>query len=136
MSQPDLIESGGEHAAAETFRQRHPETFTRYLARRKTVFLVAYAGYVCAYRVRNNFKLTSEALRLAHGWSLSQVGLVLTAVTVAYGFGKFIMGMVVDRCSFPFRPPLDALSRAAPPREPRPFSLPFRRCPRLPAISP
>lgn len=89
----------GDHDAAAEFRRQHPETFARYLARRKTVFLVAYAGYVCAYLVRNNFKLTSEALRLDHGWSLTQVGLILTAFTVTYGFGKFIMGMVVDRTS-------------------------------------
>lgn len=89
-----------DHAdAAEAFRRRHPETFARYLARRRMVFLVAYVGYVCAYLVRNNFKLTSEALRLAHGWTLTEVGLVLTAFTVTYGFGKFIMGMVVDRTS-------------------------------------
>lgn len=89
-----------DHAdASEAFRQRHPETFTRYLARRRTVFLVAYVGYVCAYLVRNNFKLSSEALRLAHGWTLTEVGVVLTAFTVTYGFGKFIMGMVVDRTS-------------------------------------
>lgn len=63
------------------------------------VFFVAYVGYVCAYLVRNNFKLTSEALRIANGWSLTQVGFILTAFTVTYGFGKFIMGMVVDRTS-------------------------------------
>lgn len=85
--------------ASEAFRQKHPETFARYLARRRMVFFVAYVGYVCAYLVRNNFKLTSESLRLANGWSLTQVGLILTAFTVTYGFGKFIMGMVVDRTS-------------------------------------
>lgn len=63
------------------------------------VFAVAYVGYVCAYLVRNNFKLTSEELRLANGWSLTQVGLILTAFTITYGFGKFFMGMVVDRTS-------------------------------------
>lgn len=88
-----------EHDPAEAFRRQHPETFARYLARRKMVFFVAYVGYVCAYLVRNNFKLTSEALRIANGWSLTQVGLILTAFTVTYGFGKFIMGMVVDRTS-------------------------------------
>ncbi|MBL9192647.1 MAG: MFS transporter [Opitutaceae bacterium] len=88
-----------EHAASENYRRRQPETFARYLSRRKCVFAVAYAGYVCAYLVRNNFKLTSEALRLANGWSLTQVGLILTAFTVTYGVGKFVMGMVVDRTS-------------------------------------
>lgn len=87
------------HDASGEFRRRHPESFARYLARRKVVFLVAYVGYVCAYLVRNNFKLTSEELRLASGWSLTQVGLILTAFTITYGFGKFFMGMVVDRTS-------------------------------------
>ena len=85
--------------ASEAFRRKRPETFARYLARRKVVFLVAYVGYVCAYLVRNNFKLTSEEMRLANGWSLTQVGLILTAFTITYGFGKFFMGMVVDRTS-------------------------------------
>ncbi|MBX3749180.1 MAG: MFS transporter [Opitutaceae bacterium] len=84
---------------SEEFSKQHPETFARYLARRKWVFFVAYVGYVCAYLVRNNFKLTSETLRIENGWSLTQVGLVLTAFTITYGFGKFVMGVVVDRTS-------------------------------------
>lgn len=83
----------------DDFKATHPETFRSYLARRKVVFLVAYIGYVCAYLVRNNFKLTSESLRLEHDWSLTSIGLVLTGFTIAYGFGKFFMGMVVDRLS-------------------------------------
>lgn len=85
--------------SARAFAEQHPTTFRAYLARRKVVFLVAYVGYVCAYLVRNNFKLTSEQLRLDNGWSLTQIGLVLTAFTITYGFGKFFMGMVVDRTS-------------------------------------
>lgn len=88
-----------EHGDEAAFRRNHPETFARYIARRKWVFVVAYVGYVCAYLVRNNFKLTSEALRLEHGWTLTQVGLVLTAFTITYGFGKFFMGMLVDGTS-------------------------------------
>ncbi len=89
----------GDRDVSAAFRRSHPETFARYLARRKVVFAVAYVGYVCAYLVRNNFKLTSEELRLANHWSLTQVGLILTAFTITYGFGKFFMGMVVDRTS-------------------------------------
>jgi MFS transporter, OPA family, glycerol-3-phosphate transporter len=88
-----------EHDGVEEFRRKHPDTFVRYLARRKIVFLVAYIGYVCAYLVRNNFKLTSEKIRLASGWSLTEIGFILTAFTLTYGFGKFFMGMVVDRTS-------------------------------------
>lgn len=84
---------------AEEYRRNNRETFARYLARRRMVFLVAYVGYVCAYLVRNNFKLTSEKIRLAHNWSLTDIGIILTAFTITYGFGKFFMGMVVDRTS-------------------------------------
>ena len=89
----------GEAAYAERYRRANPVGFTQYLARRKVVFLVAYVGYVCAYLVRNNFKLQSEAIRLENGWELTQVGLILTAFTVTYGFAKFFMGMVGDRLS-------------------------------------
>lgn len=82
------------------FQEKEPETFARYLYRRKTIFAVAYIAYICAYLVRNNFKLTSEMLRLDYGWSLIDIGLVLTGFTIAYGFGKFFMGMVVDRFSY------------------------------------
>lgn len=83
----------------EEYAAKNPQTFRQYLARRKVVFLVAYVGYVCAYLVRNNFKLTSEEMRLANDWTLTQVGLVLTMFTITYGFGKFFMGMVVDKTS-------------------------------------
>ncbi|MBM3855548.1 MAG: MFS transporter, partial [Verrucomicrobia bacterium] len=96
---PTVDAASLEREGAEPFRQKNPETFARYLARQKIVFLVAYVGYVCAYLVRNNFKLTSEKIRLAHGWSLTEVGVILTAFTITYGFGKFFMGMVVDRTS-------------------------------------
>lgn len=97
MSRPEQVDRSPD-ASAE-YSRKHPVSFARYLARRKMVFAVAYVGYVCAYLVRNNFKLTSEELRLANGWSLTQVGLILTAFTITYGFGKFFMGMVVDRTS-------------------------------------
>ncbi|MHA6372398.1 MFS transporter [Actinotignum schaalii] len=81
------------------FAAAHPDTFAQYLRRRGMVFFVAYLGYVCAYLVRNNFKLRSEALRLENDWSLPQIGLVLTMFTITYGFGKFFMGMLSDRVS-------------------------------------
>jgi MFS transporter, OPA family, glycerol-3-phosphate transporter len=99
MAHQPVLPAAHEHDDVEKFRQQHPVTFGRYLARRKVVFVVAYLGYVCAYLVRNNFKLTSEKIRLASGWSLTEVGVILTAFTLTYGFGKFFMGMVVDRTS-------------------------------------
>ncbi|MGX1792566.1 MFS transporter [Microbacterium sp. NPDC055312] len=88
----------GRDPAAD-YRARHPEKFSNYLSRRKIVFLVAYVGYICAYFVRNNFKLQSENIRLEAGWELTQVGLILTAFTITYGVSKFVMGAVADRVS-------------------------------------
>ena len=88
-----------EKAYAKKFADEHPDTFAHYMKRRWVVFVVAYVGYVCAYLVRNNFKLQSEAIRLENGWELTQIGLILTAFTITYGFAKFFMGMVSDRMS-------------------------------------
>jgi OPA family glycerol-3-phosphate transporter-like MFS transporter len=49
--------------------------------------------------VRNNFKLQSENIRIENGWELTQIGLILTAFTITYGFAKFFMGAVADRVS-------------------------------------
>lgn len=97
MSTDENGTKAGQLAQARGDSSASCEPFVWYLRRRRQVFAVAYVGYVCAYLVRNNFKLTSEQLRLSEGWSLTQVGLILTCFTVTYGFGKFIMGMVVDR---------------------------------------
>ncbi|MFF3063526.1 MFS transporter [Oerskovia sp. NPDC057915] len=83
----------------DQYQRQQPEKFSTYMSRRKVVFLVAYVGYVCAYMVRNNFKLQSETIRLENGWELSQVGLILTAFTITYGFAKFFMGALADRVS-------------------------------------
>lgn len=92
-------ESGDGIDRSAEYRAAHPEKFAHYLARRKVVFLVAYVGYVCAYFVRNNFKLQSENIRLENGWELTQIGLILTAFTITYGISKFVMGAVADRVS-------------------------------------
>ncbi len=83
----------------DQYKATNPETFAKFVKRQWVIFAVAYFGYVCAYLVRNNFKLTSEAIRLENGWSLTQVGWILTCFTISYGLGKFFMGMIVDRVS-------------------------------------
>lgn len=83
----------------DQFKAANPETFAQFVKRQWVIFAVAYFGYVCAYLVRNNFKLTSEAIRLENGWSLTQIGWILTCFTISYGLGKFFMGMIVDRVS-------------------------------------
>lgn len=92
-------DSADEKAYAQRFAAKDPDTFAKYMKRRWVVFVVAYVGYVCAYLVRNNFKLQSEAIRIENGWELTQIGLILTAFTITYGFAKFFMGMVSDTVS-------------------------------------
>lgn len=94
-----LEDDATEQQYADRFKATAPDTFARYLRRRWVVFAVAYFGYVCAYLVRNNFKLQSEQIRLENGWELTQIGIILTAFTLTYGFAKFFMGVLSDRVS-------------------------------------
>ena len=55
-----------------------------------------YLGYACYYFLRSNFSLAMPYLRDT-GYSKAQLGLVLSALTVAYGISKFIMGNLSDR---------------------------------------
>ncbi|MGO1316135.1 MAG: MFS transporter [Cellulomonadaceae bacterium] len=97
--EPEDSETNTDLDRSAEYAREHPQKFATYLARRKIVFLVAYVGYVCAYMVRNNFKLQSESIRLENGWELTQVGVILTAFTITYGFAKFFMGALSDRVS-------------------------------------
>ncbi len=76
-----------------------PEKFKEFLFRQKVILLVAFVGYVCAYLVRNNFKLMSKEMIEVYGWDKMNVAFLLTCFTVTYGFGKFFMGVVSDRVS-------------------------------------
>lgn len=95
----DLDPADDENDHSARYRAAHPDRFSDYLRRRMVVFAVAYFGYVCAYLVRNNFKLTSKILRDENNWDNISVGLILTAFTITYGFAKFFMGMLGDRLS-------------------------------------
>lgn len=81
----------------DPFVPRELRSHAGYLSRRQWAFAVAYLGYSAAYLVRNNFKITSGTYVGSEGWSLTDVGIVLTGFTVAYGIGKIVMGLVVDR---------------------------------------
>lgn len=94
-----LEDDASEKAYAQRFEKADLGTFAKYMKRRWVVFAVAYFGYVCAYLVRNNFKLQSEAIRLENGWELTSIGFILTAFTLTYGFAKFFMGILSDRVS-------------------------------------
>ena len=69
----------------------------RYRRLRWQMMLSVFAGYTFFYFVRNSFSLAKPYLIKDYGLSKGDVGLVATALAVAYGLSKFIMGSVSDR---------------------------------------
>ena len=73
----------------ETEYKTPPEKFTAFLKRQKMIFIVAFLGYVCAYLVRNNFKLMSKSIMVANEWTKDDIAMLLSCLTVSYGLAKF-----------------------------------------------
>lgn len=69
-----------------------------YKRLRPQVFIGIFIGYAGYYLPRKNFAFAIPYLQ-EQGFSKTELGLVLAAVSIAYGFSKFIMGMVSDRCN-------------------------------------
>ncbi|MFZ7174199.1 MFS transporter [[Pasteurella] aerogenes] len=81
------------------YPQREPEKFSAFLKRQKMIFIVAFLGYVCAYLVRNNFKLMSKSIMVTNGWEKADIAMLLSCLTISYGLAKFYMGALGDRVS-------------------------------------
>ena len=71
-----------------------PSAYRHY---RKQVMLTVFFGYAGYYLVRKNFSLAKPYLISEYGLSTGDVGLIATALSVAYGISKFVMGNVSDR---------------------------------------
>lgn len=67
-----------------------------YKTLRWKVFLGAYLGYAGYYLIRKNFALAIPDL-IDEGFSKTELGFALSAVSLAYGISKFVMGGVSDR---------------------------------------
>lgn len=67
-----------------------------YKRYRLQMFLTAYIGYMAYYFVRSTLALAKPEL-LKDDLSMTQVGLLGSALAVAYGLSKFIMGNISDR---------------------------------------
>jgi len=67
-----------------------------YRKLRFQVFMGIFIGYAGYYLVRKNFSLIMPDL-INLGFNKGQLGLALSAVSIAYGFSKFLMGSVSDR---------------------------------------
>lgn len=68
----------------------------KYKQHRRLIFTGIFVGYGAAYLIRKNFSLAMPYL-IEQGFTKGQLGLALTALAVAYGFSKFLMGNVSDR---------------------------------------
>lgn len=68
-----------------------------YKSLRWRVFLSIFIGYAGYYLVRKNFSLAMPFLIDEQGFTKGQLGVALSAVSIAYGLSKFLMGSVSDR---------------------------------------
>lgn len=67
-----------------------------YSIERLKVFIGIFIGYAAYYFVRKNFSFAIPELQEL-GYSKGQLGLAASALSIAYGFSKFLMGNVSDR---------------------------------------
>jgi OPA family glycerol-3-phosphate transporter-like MFS transporter len=81
----------------EIYQRSNPEKFARFLMRQRMVFVVAFIGYVCAYLVRNNFKLMSKVIMVTNNWTKQDISVLLSCLTISYGLAKFFMGALGDK---------------------------------------
>ena len=85
-----------------------------YRRLRRRVFAGIFAGYAGYYLVRNNLALAIPDLLAENpGFTKAQLGTALTALSIAYGLSKFLMGSVSDRSNPKYFLPLGLLLSAA-----------------------
>lgn len=68
-----------------------------YKKLRLQVFLGIFVGYAAYYFVRKNFSFSVKDLQDTMGYSKAQLGFAMSAISIAYGLSKFLMGNVSDR---------------------------------------
>ncbi|WP_040226746.1 glycerol-3-phosphate transporter [Bhargavaea cecembensis] len=69
---------------------------SEYKKLRLQVFIGIFIGYAAYYLIRKNFSLAMPYLQ-EQGFSKGELGLALSAISIAYGISKFVMGTVSDR---------------------------------------
>ena len=67
-----------------------------YSKERIKVFVGIFFGYAAYYFVRKNFSFAIPELQKL-GFSKGELGLAASALSIAYGFSKFLMGNISDR---------------------------------------
>jgi len=79
-------------------KARLPEKYIdpAYKQLRLQIFIGIFAGYAAYYFVRKNFALAFPNL-IEQGFTKAELGFALSAISIAYGISKFIMGSFSDR---------------------------------------
>ncbi len=67
-----------------------------YKKLRLQVFMGIFIGYAAYYLLRKNFSIAMPYL-VEEGFSKAELGFALSAISIAYGFSKFVMATVSDR---------------------------------------
>ncbi|TXL65727.1 glycerol-3-phosphate transporter [Cerasibacillus terrae] len=67
-----------------------------YKKLRLQVFMGIFIGYAAYYLIRKNFSLAMPYL-VEEGFSKGELGIALSAISIAYGISKFVMATVSDR---------------------------------------
>jgi len=80
-------------------KERLPESKIdpEYKKLRLQVFLGIFVGYAAYYFVRKNFSFAVKDLQDVFGYSKAELGFAMSAISIAYGLSKFVMGNVSDR---------------------------------------
>lgn len=68
-----------------------------YTKLRYQVFSGIFLGYAAYYFVRKNFSFSVKDLQDNLGYSKAELGIAMSALSIAYGLSKFLMGNVSDR---------------------------------------
>ena len=82
-----------------------------YKKLRLQVFLGIFIGYAGYYLVRKNFSIAMPALEQM-GFDKADLGWALSAVSIAYGISKFVMGTVSDHSNARVFIPLGLIASA------------------------
>lgn len=67
-----------------------------YKRLRFQVFMGIFIGYAAYYLLRKNFTIAMPYM-IEDGYTRGELGLALSAISIAYGLSKFVMGTVSDR---------------------------------------
>lgn len=82
-----------------------------YRRLRWQIFAGIFIGYAGYYLLRKNFSLAMPYL-IDEGYSRGDLGLAMSAIAIAYGLSKFLMGLVSDRSNPRFFLPFGLLVSA------------------------